>query len=159
LSAGLTGKKVLAPMLGAIAVVLLVAAAPGAAAGTARPPDQGRTGHHLRLSLKAKLEGDAVAVEVTGTDKASVMVSYSLHGRRLAAPKRTTVEPGRIGRASLPISAALKRQLAKTSRNQKLAIVIEATGHTAAGVSVDVSAELALPGRKKSARHAHRHAA
>jgi hypothetical protein len=142
LSAGLTGRKVLAPLLGAVLALLLIVA-PGASAGNG-----------LRLSMKAKLEGDAIAVQVTGTDKASVAVSGSFHGRAVAGPKKTSVTPGQVGRATLPLAPALKRQLAKTPRGQKLVVVIEAKGRNAAGVKVTVSVELELPGRKKSARGA-----
>jgi hypothetical protein len=136
LSAGLTGRKVLAPLLGVLVAALLLSAPTVSAAS-------------LSLSLKAKLEGNVIAVRVTGTDKASVSITDSFHGRTDAGPKSATVEPGRTARADLPLSQALIKQLAKTPRGQKLTIVVVAKGRNAAGTHVKVSVELAVPGRGK----------
>jgi hypothetical protein len=107
----------------------------------------------LALSLKAKLEGNVVAVQVTGADRATVAVSDQLRGRKVAGPTSTTIEPGKVGRAYLPLSKALKAQLAALPRKRHLNLVIEASGRSAAGATDSASIELALPGRKKAQQH------
>jgi hypothetical protein len=107
----------------------------------------------LGLGLKAKLEGNMVAVQVTGSDKATVAVSDLFRGRKVAGPKSANVGPGQPGRVYLPLSELVKEKLAKLPRKRKLTLVIEAKGQSSAGASAATSIELALPGRKKPPRH------
>jgi hypothetical protein len=123
-------------------------------APTTPPPGAGS----LSLKLKAKLEGNVVAVQLTGNEKATVKVSDVLRGRAVAGPSSVTVEPGQTGRAYLPLNQAVKGQLAKLPRKRHLTLVIEAKGQTAGGATGSASLELAMPGRKKAAKHRrHRH--
>jgi hypothetical protein len=124
----------------------------------AAPPGGGTTPAPtpLALQLKAKLEGNVVAVQVTGSAAATVAVSDSFRGRAVAGPKTATLAAGQVARAYLPLSAALKQQLAKLPPKRKVNLVIDASGQTAAGGAGTASTELALHGRKKPAAH-HRH--
>jgi hypothetical protein len=111
----------------------------------------------LGLSLKAKLEGNVVAVQVSGTAKGSASVSDSFRGRPVAGPKTAAVEPGQIGRAYLPLSKAVKQQLASLPRKRHLDLVIEASGQSTGGSTGVDSIEFAVPGRKKPPARRHRH--
>jgi hypothetical protein len=107
----------------------------------------------LSLSLKAKLEGNVVAVRVTGSDRATASVSDLFRGRTVTGPKSTSVGPGLQGRVYLPLSRSMKEKLAALPRKRHLDLVIEVKGQTAAGASAATSTELALPGRKKAPKH------
>ena len=104
----------------------------------------------LSLSLQGKLEGNVVAVEVTGSDSATASVSGLFRGRTVAGPKSASVGPGLQGRVYLPLSKALKEKLAALPRKRHLNLVIEAKGQSAAGASAATTTELALPGRKRA---------
>jgi hypothetical protein len=131
-----------------------MAAPPGGDMTTAPAP----TPAALSLQLKAKLEGNVVAVQVAGSAAATVAVSDSFRGRSVAGPKSAALTPGQVARAYLPLSAALKRQLQKLPRKRKVNLLIEASGQGAAGGSGAASIELTLHGRKKPARpHRHSH--
>jgi hypothetical protein len=103
----------------------------------------------LKLGLRAKLEGNVLAVRVTGNQSATVAVSDKFRGRAVAGPKRTAVEPGQVGRVYLPLSKSVKEQLAKLSRKRHLNLLIEASGRAASGATGRASLEVAIPGRKK----------
>jgi hypothetical protein len=121
------------------------------------PPPTGGSGGGgatvLALSLKAKLEGNVVAVQVTGSDRATASVSGLFRGRTVAGPKSASVGPGLQGRVYLPLSKSMKEKLAALPRKRHLNLVIEAKGHSGAGASAATSIELALPGRKKASKH------
>jgi hypothetical protein len=131
--------------------------APPAGGGGGGGASGGGSPAALDLGLKAKLEGNVVAVQVTGSDKATVAVSDAFRGRPVAGPKSASVEPGQVGRAYLPLSKSLKEKLAKLPRKQHLNLVIEAKGQSAAGASAKTSIEFALSGRKKPHRHHRSH--
>lgn len=118
----------------------------------------GGGGGSFGLTLRAKLEGNVVAVQITGSANGTVSVSDTLRGRPVAGPKDVTIEAGQIARAYLPLSQVLKLQLAKLPRKRSLNLVIEAKGRSASGASGSASTELALAGRKKPHRRPHRHA-
>jgi len=107
----------------------------------------------LSLSLKAKLEGNVVAVQVTGSDRAAASVSGLFRGRTVTGPQSASVGPGLPGRVYLPLSKSLKERLAALPRKRHLYLVIEAKGQSAAGASAATSTEVALPGRKKTTKH------
>jgi hypothetical protein len=108
------------------------------------------------IGLKPKLEGNVVAVQVTGGTLATVTLHDVFRGRPVAGPTSVGVSPGATARVFLPLSKSLKTQLAALPRKRHLNVVIEASGRTAAGATGAASAELALPGRKKPAKHHHR---
>jgi hypothetical protein len=124
------------------------------------PPGGGGSGGGsaatLSLGLKAKLEGNMVAVQVTGSAAATVAVSDLFRGRKVAGPKNASVGPGQTGRVYLPLSELVKEKLATLPRKRKLTLVIEAKGQSSAGASAATSIELAVPGRKKKHHRASR---
>jgi hypothetical protein len=138
------------------------AAVQGPCPTPAPPPSSGGSGGSSSgggappaASLKiagAKLEGNTVAVKLTSTAQAQVTVSGSVRGKPIAPAAQLAVTPGATGRAYLPLSKAMRERLAKLPRRQHLTLVVEATSSGA----VPASLEVALPGRKKPARH-HRH--
>jgi hypothetical protein len=125
----------------------------GSAGGGGGSTGSGGGAAVLRLSLKAKLGGNVVAVQVTGSDRATASVSDLFRGRTVAGPKSASVGPGLEGRVYLPLSKSLKEKLAALPRKRHLNLVIEAKGQSAAGASAATSTELALPGRKKASKH------
>jgi hypothetical protein len=140
LSAALTGKRLRAPLLlGALVVALLLLA-----------PAASGHGSKLGLSMNARLQGNLVSVEVTATAKASVTIRGTFDGRAAGPAQTTRVEPGQVGRVSLPLSVALRRQLAKLPSDEKLSLALQAKGRSAAGVTTTVKLELEIPGRKST---------
>jgi hypothetical protein len=122
---------------------------PQLAAAQTACPVTGPAVSTLKLGLKARLEGNVIAVRVTGNENATIAVSDKFRGRVVAGPKRTAVEPGQTGRVYLPLSKSVKEQLAKLPRKRHLNLLIEASGRAASGATGRASLEVAVPGRKK----------
>lgn len=106
------------------------------------PPGGGAT---VKLKGKPKLEGNVVAVKLTTTAAVKVTVTGTIRGKRAASPASKAVSPGETGRVYLSLSKSVKRRLTNLPRKRKLRMVVEAKADGAP----TVSAEIALPGRKK----------